>query len=232
MIIRKIFYLAVALLIALPVISTAQTGSRAGMREDLQTKRQEMKEMMQAHREEQREKLDQKRANAKEKIAEHRAELKEKLKAIRDERKQRAVERIQDRLTALNERMTNHFTAVVDKIENGLEKVVSRTDKAEEAGRNVASVRSAIVKAEAAIAAARTAITNQAGKVYEVQVRQEDTLKADVAASAKALHADLTTVKRAVQAAHQAVREAATTLARVPRLDAVDAELENSDANQ
>lgn len=240
---RKVLYLIFALLLALPVVSYAETETRQLQKESLQAqkeqmmgnlqmKRNEVKEKMKTNRDELKGKMEQKREVAREKITEHRDQLKDKLKAVRDERKKQAVERIQDSLTALNERMTNHFSAVLDKIENALERVISRTDKADEAGRDVASARSAIEKAEAAIAAARTAIGNQAGKVYEVTVRAEDSLKADVGASRKGLHADLTTLKRAVQAAHQAVREAATTLARVPRLDAVDSEVENSAAKE
>lgn len=247
---KRISYLIAVLFVAMPFLSNAQTDAgqqrleksdetrenvqikRAEVKQNLEHRREEVKKKMENRREELKEKIENKHETAKQRIKEHREQLKEKLTIIKDERKHKAVERIQDNLTALSERMVKHFTAVADKLDSALERIISRTDKAEQAGRDVALARTAIQKAETAIAGARTAIGNQAGKVYSVEIRTEDSLKADVGGSRKALHADLTALKRVVQAAHQAVREAAGALARVPRIDAVDSELENSATNQ
>ena len=153
-------------------------------------------------------------------IEERRAELQTRLQSIRDERKKQAVERIHEAVNALNERMTDHFTNVLDQIDKMLDRVESRTDKAEANGLDVSTVRPEITNAENAIAAARAAVEAQAGKVYEVQITgSETTLRADVGKTRQELHEDLTGVRDLVKAAREAVRNAAVTLAQIPRVN-------------
>ena len=153
-------------------------------------------------------------------IEERRAELQTRLQSIRDERKKQAVERIHTAVNALNERMTGHFINVLDQIDKVLDRVESRTDKAEANGLDVSTVRPEITNAENAIAAARAAVEAQAGKVYEVQITgSETTLRADVGKTRQELHEDLTGVRDLVKAAREAVRNAAVTLAQIPRVN-------------
>ena len=54
--------------------------------------------------------------------------------------------------------------------------MVSRADKAEAAGRDVSTVRTAVSGAEAAIASARdTTVAAQAAKTYAIEVTTEET---------------------------------------------------------
>ena len=77
----------------------------------------------------------------------------------------------------------------------------------------------AIEDAEAAIEVARAAVDAQAGETYEVEITDETRLRAEVGKARKELHDDLKAVFDLVKAAREAVREAATTLAQIPRPD-------------
>lgn len=105
--------------------------------------------------------------------------------------------------------------------------MVSRADKAEAAGRDVSTVRTAVSGAEAAIASARdTTVAAQAAKTYAIEVTTEETLRAAVEAAREALRADLTTVRESVKETHTALRVAATTLAQIPRVNDLEVEAE------
>ena len=146
------------------------------------------------------------------------------LERFRDERKRQIVLRLANGLEEVNRRMIERFTENIDHIEDVLERVSSRADKAAAHGVDIAAVRSAIVSAESAIAAARAAITVQAGKTYPVNLTDESTARADVAAAKQALESDLKAVRALVQTARDAVHAAAVALAGIPRVDDYEVE--------
>jgi hypothetical protein len=84
---------------------------------------------------------------------------------------------------------------------------------------DVAAVNAAITDAQKAIEVARAAVAEQAGKVYEMTVKDDDTLGGSVHATSEALRTDLTKIHELLQAAREAVRKAATALAQIPRVD-------------
>src|SRR3989344_2536846 len=172
----------------------SNTGSR-GVRENIREKRQEIK------------------TNVQEKRQEVRATVHE----TREEIKKQVVERIDGQMDALNDRLLKHYLNVLDKLSDVLVKISTRTDKAEERGVDVAAVRTAVDAANRAIVAARSAIETQSGKTYTIQISTEEGLKNDVGKARQALHKDLTAVRLVVKAAHEAVRQAAKTLAQLPR---------------
>ena len=118
----------------------------------------------------------------------------------------------------------DHFSAVLEKLEKILDRISSRTDKAEANGRDVTAVRTAIAEATNAIASARTAIQNQAGKVYSSEVSAESALRADTEKIRQSLRDDLTAVQKAVKIAQEAVRKAAVSLAQIPKVDELEVE--------
>jgi len=189
------------------------------MRQNVQERRAELRMQMQEKREEFKKTIEAKREELKNEIEAGKEALKIRLKAIKDERKKLAVERIDDGLVKMNARMTAHFTDVLDKLADVLGRIVSRTDKAADGGLDVSAVRTAVTEAESAIANARSAVAEQAGKTYSITVTTEDALRADVGGARKALHDDLKKVQDAVKAAREKVRKAATTLAQIPGVD-------------
>lgn len=178
-------------------------GIRGAVREQLQKEREEFRKALEAKRQELRTTLQLKRE-----------ELRARLQVIRDERKRELVEKIDQSIENLNNRLTTHYANVLDQIEKVLEKIISRTEKAKEGGRNVVAVEEAIVKAKAAIDKAREAVKAQAEKIYEISITTESNLKVDVGTARQQLHSDLIKVRDLVRAARESVREAATTLAQ------------------
>lgn len=175
------------------------------IKEDAQKRREEFNDSVKAKRE----------ALANE-IKTKREDLKARLEKIKDERKKETVERIDQRIDALNDKMMRHFSEVLDKLEKMLVRVSERADKvATEKGLDVSSVRSAIEKANTAIASARSAIEVQSGKTYSININTEKVLKVDVGKARQALGDDLAKVKDLVKAAHSAVRDAAVALAQL-----------------
>lgn len=189
---KLLIYSVLAISLAMPV--AAQTGTTTNTQD---TTKQSVREQIQN------------RAEA----------LKEQLQKIKDERKQQIVEKIDSALDALNKRYLNHLSNVLDRLEDVLKRIGSRADKAQTRTLDVTSVRTAIDKATQAIAAARAAIQTQSGKTYTITITSEDNVRTDVGKTRKALHDDLVKVRDAVKAAREAIRQAATTLAQIPKVD-------------
>lgn len=238
---KTLISVTLAFLVAFPVAAQTTTPPLRGERDDLRARfatttreakehfkiqREAAKQEIESRREELKMKVQAEHEKAKETIQAKREELKAKLQTLKDEKKKQRVERLHENISALNERMTNHFLAVLEKLEKVLDNIASRADKAEAHNLDVGTVRTAITEAENAIAAARSAVEAQAGKVYTFNIpvtatatTTEQNLKPAVGEARRALHADLTAVREKVKAAQAAVRKAATTLAQIPRVD-------------
>lgn len=170
-----------------------------------------------------REAFKQKVETAKEEFQKKREVEKEALKArlekVKDEKKKAAVERLDNRFTEINTKQTNHLLNTLTRLEELLAKVSSRADKVVARGVDVSAVRTAIEKAKAEIAAARTVLEAQLKKTYLIQVTDEARLKSAVAVAREALNKDLKAAREAVQKAHKAVVEANRLLKGVPKVD-------------
>ncbi len=190
-------------------------------REEIRVRTREATEAFKKETEQRKEELktrvEQKREELKTRVETKREELKQRLEKVKDERKKQAVERIDRQMDELNDRLLKHYLSVLGKLSDVLVRISARADRAEEKGVDVAAVRTAIDVANSAIAAARSAIETQSGKTYTVQVSTEEGLKNDVGTARQALHNDLAMVRSVVKAAHESVRQVATTLAQLPR---------------
>lgn len=193
-------------------LKAAATATRAEFMNVIETRREELKKALEEKREAFKNAVEIKREEFKTRIEKHRADLKEKLERIRDERKRSVVEKIDSQLAALNERTLDHFSEALNKLENVLERISGRADQSEEKDVNVSAVRGAIISANELIAAARSAIVAQTGKVYTIEINQENTLRVDVGNARQALHADLVSLRDKVKAARDAAHRAAVSL--------------------
>ena len=119
----------------------------------------------------------------------------------------------------------------INKIENVLVSIKSRINKANEKGLDVSSLSSFVIKAEAAIKVARDAVATQIKKTYTVTVPDEAGLKGVMKALRDTFKTDIKAVREKVKLAHQAVRDTATTLAKIPRIDEDSASLGVEDNN-
>ena len=205
---------------------------RGAIRKEFEAKRMEAKNLIESKREEFKNKIEAKRGETKSKIEAKRGELKERLIKIKDERKKQVVEKVYNQVNELNKRRLDHFSAVLEKLEKVLDKISNRTATAEANGRDISAVKTAITEATNAIALSRTAIQNQAGKVYSIVINtstisaststESVLLRADVGKIRQALHSDLTGVQKTVKTAQEAVRKVATTLAQIPKVDELE----------
>jgi len=196
---------------------------KTGMtKEEFEAKRAEIKNLMEQKQIELRNEIQAKRENLQSQIEAKRTELRNRLAKIKDENKKQIVERIYNQVNELNKRITDHFLNVLERLEKVLERISSRAAKAEANGRDVSAVKTAITEATNAINTAKTAVKNQAAKVYSVSVNTESTLKRDIGKTRQTLHNDLKNVFALVRAAQEAVRKAATTLAQIPAVDELE----------
>ena len=198
------------------------TSTIKDIRKEFEAKRTEAKNLMESKKEEFKNKVEAKREEIKSKIEAKRTELKTRLAKIKDERKKQIVEKVYNQINELNKRRLDHFSAVLEKLEKVLDRISNRAAKAEINGRDISAVKIVITEATNSIAAARTAIQNQAGKVYAPVISAESALKTDVGKIRQALHGDLVSVQETVKIGREAVRKAATALAQIPKVDELE----------
>lgn len=211
----------------------SEKGEIKRIREENKVQIEEMIQGVKEKREEFKAELKIKREEAKTRIETMRVSFKEDLEKIKDENKKISAEKIVDAIEALNIRLTDQLSDKVNQIENVLVSIESRIAKAESRGLDVTSVKAEVEKAKIAIASARTSISNQASKVYEVNVTSESTLRAEMKILRDTFNKDIKAVREKVKDAHVAVRVTATTLAKIPNIDEEveeDAEVEVNSA--
>jgi len=196
--------------------------NRIMTREEFEAKTAEIKNLMEQKQAELRNQIQTKREKLQAQIEAKRKELRNRLAKIKDEHKKQIVERVYIQVNELNKRITDHFLNVLERLEKVLERISSRAAKAEANGQDISAVKTAITEATNAINAAKTAVQNQASKVYSVTVNTESSLKTDVGKTRQTLHNDLKNVFNLVRTAQEAVRKAATTLAQIPNIDELE----------
>lgn len=191
--------------------------------EEFKKQREEMRKEIEERQKQIRETVKTKREQMIQRIEQYREQLRERLKKIANETKRKIVERIYQRINDLNERITNHFLNVLDRLEEILERIESRTAKAVLHGRDVSEAEKAIEAAWTAIETAREAVKVQAEKVYQPpEISSEENLRIKVGALRQQLHSDLKAVEKLVKEARDRVREAAVSLAKVPRINELE----------
>lgn len=207
------------------VPSTPTPTTRANLRKEAEERREEVKEK----REEKREEIKTVREEAKVKISAIRedlkasrekakTELKAKMAKFKDAKKKEAVERINDNISKANDERTAHYSDVLSKLSIALDRVEERTNK-HSTSTDVTAVRTAIATARQAITDANTAVKAQSDKVYTLLVTDEATLKQKVGEVRQMLKNDLSKLHNVVKLAKEAVRNSATTLAKIQKTD-------------
>lgn len=198
---------------------------------------QQKLENLQKKADEMRQNLEKIRNEAQARIKQQKEKLEEKINEIRDKQKQKMAQQIEKQLDHLNQIWTEHFTNVLNRLEAILEKIKTRADKAAANGQDISEVDAAIKKAEAAIAAARTAVETQAKKTYTADLTAinsgiattttpagQDQLIKNLRAQFKALREqlmkDLFGLRDGViKDSRKAVHDAFQALSKVPKVD-------------
>lgn len=159
------------------------------------------------------------RKEAMEKREENRAKFEESLGKIKDEARRGRIENIAKTIPEINTKLTEKASSMVDRIEAVLISVESRADKAQANGADTANVRALITSAENAIAEARTAIANQAGKVYDVTIVSDTTAKSLLESTRNLFRADIKSMNEKIRLAHTATKKAVEVLKALPNVD-------------
>jgi hypothetical protein len=137
--------------------------------------------------------------DAKALIQAKRNDFNQKIQMIGDQKKKALVEQIDTKLAYVNKNLTTKYIEALNNLQGFL-------DKASKAGTGSANLID-ITAAQAAIDAAKAAVTDQAAKVYTMTIIDQTTLKFDAGDIVSQLRTDLTAVYKLVIAAKQAVQK-------------------------
>ncbi|HCR52714.1 TPA: hypothetical protein DIV48_03685 [Candidatus Kaiserbacteria bacterium] len=108
------------------------------------------------------------RAEVRSRIDTEREKVSQRLTDIQDKAKREMAQRLAGQFDRLNETWTDHFMQQLDTYDALMRKIQARADAAQSAGNDVARTTVAIQSAASAIETARTAVTAQAAKTYEL----------------------------------------------------------------
>lgn len=192
------------LILSFAVLATDTTSPSATRREQIQTRIEDKRAQLQTRRENLATRLEERRAE----IASRAAQLRTRLGQFRDQVKAKIVERINTVLDQINQRQTQQMKKHLDKMSELLAKVENRVNEASSSGQNTASASAAVTNAKEAIASASTAVDEQMGNDYTIEVSTESAVRKDAKEARDALHQDLREVRSLVIAAKQAVANA------------------------
>lgn len=144
----------------------------------------------------------------KDKMAQAREEFKTKLSAIKDEKKQQIVTNLDSRISTINKNRTTEMSERLDRLTNILGKISTKEATLKSEGKNTVKLAADIVAAQAAIDAAKQAVTDQAAKVYTMNITTDTALKSAAATTIQQFMTDIKAVRTKVLAAQQAVVKA------------------------
>lgn len=184
--------------------TTTSSTTKMNLQEDRQARIEEAKQM----REEFQETVQTKREEAQQEFAAARETFQKQLTALKDEQKAAIVEQVDARLQKLNETKTDALSQHL----NSISEVLDRIDEKAADLDDPTEVDKAIEEARAAIQTAQSAVEEQAGLEYVVEITDETSLRADVQKVVDAFKSDMKTVIDLVRDAHKQAREAAQAL--------------------
>lgn len=157
----------------------------------------------------------QKRTEASEAAVLKRNQFKNKLKIFKDQNKAQSAEKIDVKILSLNSQRTDKLADVLDKLQSILDRIVTKGNTEKTLGKDTALLDAAVVNATTAISDAQILLTAQAEKQYVINATDEASLKVNVGSVVSTFRIDLASVHKSVIDAKQAVRRAATELAKL-----------------
>lgn len=188
---------------------------RPTIKEEIKQDRMELRKDVKELRTTAREDIKKMREDVRETIKEKKDEFKNRLQTIKDEKKAQIVERLDGKMTTINTNQTDKMLTHIEKMESIIERLNLKIVEAEGLGKDVSAAKSLITQAEAAIADAKSAVTEQAGKDYTPEITDETTLGEVVSTAMTQLRTDLSALHTKVIAAKQSVITAATEVAKL-----------------
>lgn len=128
-------------------------------------------------------------------IEERRQKFQENLQNFRDERKKMIVERLYQRMADVNKKATDMLLKKLERLEAILAKIESRAQKKKEMGANAGAVYIGIETIEGEIAVLKDKIQQQADKVYDFDISDEQNLRPQAQPAVQLLHTDLKSLR-------------------------------------
>jgi len=152
------------------------------------------------------------RMQAKEEMQAAREVFQTRLQEITDVKRKGTVERIDTRLTAANDKHTERLAQNLEGLSSILEKVSSKAATLENEGVDTTALQNAITDAEVKIDTAKTALSEQAGKEYVLEITDETMLRETISPVVAEFRGDIKAAYQAVVDSKTAVVLAATQL--------------------
>lgn len=157
--------------------------------------------------------MKQARDDMKEAVSQAREDFKTKLAAIKDQRKQAIMANFDAKIEEINTRRTTQMTEHVERLQRVLDNISTKAAALKTQGQNTTTVDADITAAQAAIDAAKQAISDQAAKDYVVTITAN--LKGGASTTMRQFIADLKATFQKILAAKTAVRKAHTDMAKL-----------------
>ncbi len=151
----------------------------------------------------------------KDKITQARENFKTKLAELKDEHKKTVTTNIDSKITTINSNRTTEMLKHLDKLTGVLTRISSKAAALKSQGKNTTSVDAAIASAQAAIDAAKSAITTQAAKTYTIQFTSDTNVGQGVRVVMKQFRTDLKATFDKVISAQKAVSAVYKLLAKL-----------------
>lgn len=148
------------------------------------------------------------REELKDKKTQAREEFKAKISAIKDEKKQQIVTNLDSRIAAINQKRTTELSERLDRLTSVLGKISTKEATLKSEGKDTTKLASDITSAKSAIDAAKQAVTDQAAKVYTMNITTDATLKTAASTTIQQFMTDMKAVRAKVLAAQQTVVKA------------------------
>lgn len=191
--------------------------NRLTTKENMREERASMSATLKEERQTFLQNIQQIRQNTETQLKAQREAFQEKLATIKDTRRKILVDQIQTKLSSASANRTNAMSENLQKLSTILENIQNRANEAKANGKDTTAVDAAVVKAQAAIQKAQTAVTAQSGKTYIITITATSSagLKAGVGIKTKEFRTDLTATYQLMVAAKQAVAQAHMTLAKI-----------------
>lgn len=169
--------------------------------------------------EQQRKLIDENRDGMKIKIEEERKKLKERLSTIKDKKKVGIVENLDLQIAKINERTVKHFLTVLDTLEAHTARLSARMKTAQQEGKDVVKIETAINETKKMINDSRNAANQQLVKIYKMNITGgavgEDNLKSEIKPLVEEFKRDIKKIEDMLKAARDAAQRATILVAKI-----------------
>lgn len=155
-----------------------------------------------------REETKEAKTEMRDKISGTREDFRAKVSAIKDDKKKQIINNLDLRIGTINTNRTNELNKILERLTMVLGKISTKEASLKSEGKNTTKLAADIASAQTAIDAAKQAVTDQAAKVYTMNITTDTALKSAASTTIQQFMTDMKAVRAKVLAAQQAVVKA------------------------